>query len=526
MSNNDIHVSEDGTKKTGYRYIIITLAVAVVTAAVFLLLWKRGVFLPGWIEWKESVLECSDSDVMISLQNRRLEFLYKGETVWSTPSEYRVQDFQWGDIDSDGEQELLLLCWRIGTYGEHRPFWVEKNDRRWSQHIFLYDWDGAKITPLWMASDLGMEVQDWRYDEHGYLILLDRQEQLSSWAWLTWGLEKVTTEVEFAAVGDVLIHAPIYRRGLEQGDFDFLYENVSGVLQEADVAVMNQETIYTAKPSHYSDFPRFGTPLSAGEAAVNAGFDVVTAATNHALDQGMEGIDTTFHFYEENDILPLGIQPSEDADGYVPFQMIRKRRICFALLNYTYGLNGQPLPDDCPYAVHTLTDEMQIRADIREAQEAADLVVVFAHWGTEYQTEPDEEQKRWTQVFLEEGVDVVIGTHPHVLQPYEWITGEDGHRMLVYYSLGNFVSAQDEPERILGGMAQFKAAITLNGCEIVEAGLIPVVTHQADGLYTAYLLEDYTQELAEQHRLDITPDGLWKLVGQVMSFDLGETGGR
>lgn len=501
-------------KRVGLKCILI-MAVAVFTAAVFLLLWKKGAFLPGWIEWKESVLECSDLDVTISLKNRRLEFFYEGETVWSTPPEYQVQDFQWGDIDSDGKQELLLLCWRIGVYGKHRPFWVEKNDNRWSQHIFIYDWDGGEISAVWMASDLGMEVQDWTYDEHGYLILLDRQEQLSSWAWLSWGLERVDTEVDFAAVGDVLIHAPIYRRGLEQGSFDFIYENISDVIQEADVAVMNQETIYTSEPSGYSDFPRFGTPLSAGEAVVNAGFDVVTAATNHALDKGMEGIDTTYHFYEKYDILPLGIQPSEHASDPVPFQIIRKRRISFALLNYTYGLNGQPLPDDCPYAVHKLTDEAQIRADIRAAQEAADIVIVFAHWGTEYQTAPDEEQNRWTQVFLEEGVDVVIGTHPHVLQPYEWFTAEDGHRMLVYYSLGNFVSAQDMPERILGGMAQFKAAITLNGCEIVEADLVPVVTHQADGLYTVYLLEDYTEELAGQHRLGITLEELRTIAERV-----------
>lgn len=509
MKDNDIYVPEDGTKNMiRYKYIIIILAVAVFTAIAFLLLWRQGAFLPGWIEWKETVLECGDLDVMISLDNRRLDFYYGEEVVWSTPSDYKVQDFQWGDIDCDGTQELIVLCWRRGRYGKHRPFWVEKNDNRWSQHIFLYDWDGGKISPLWMASELGMEVQDWNYDEHGYLILLDRQDQLSSWAWLSWGLERVDTEVDFAAVGDVLIHAPIYNRGLEQGSFDFIYENISDVIQEADVAVMNQETIYTAEPSGYSDFPRFGTPLSAGEAVVNAGFDVVTAATNHALDQGMEGIDTTYHFYEKYDILPLGIQPSENAYGSIPFQIIRKRRISFALLNYTYGLNGQPLPDGCPYAVHTFADEAQVRADIRAAREAADIVIVFAHWGTEYQTEPDAEQIQWTQVFLEEGVDVVVGTHPHVLQPYEWITSEDGRRMLVYYSLGNFVSAQDTPERILGGMAQFRAAITINGCEIVEAGLVPVVTHQADGLYTTYLLDDYTEALAGQHRLGIALDEL------------------
>lgn len=517
MNDDETRVSAYGTKKNAaYKYFILILAAAVFAAAFFLLLWRRGAFLPGWIEWKETVLECGGTDVVISLENRRLEFFCGGEAVWSTPPEYQVQDFQWDDIDSDGKPELLLLCWRIGTYGEHRPFWVEENDERWSQHIFIYDWDGREISPLWMASDLGMEVRDWKYDEHGYLILLDRQERLSGWAWLSWGLERVDTDVTFAAVGDVLIHAPIYRRGLEQGSFDFLYENVSDVIREADIAVMNQETVYTAEPSRYSDFPKFGTPLSAGEAVVSAGFNVVTAATNHALDQGMEGIDTTYHFYGENDILALGIQPSEDAAVSVPYQIVRKRRISFALLNYTYGLNGQPLPDGCPYAVHRFTDEAAVREDIRAAREAADIVIVFAHWGTEYQTAPDEEQRRWTQVFLEEGVDVAVGTHPHVLQPYEWVTREDGHRMLVYYSLGNFVSAQDTPERILGGMAQFRVSVTLNGCAVVEAGLAPVVTHQADGVYTAYLLEDYTEELAGRHRLGITLEELREIAGRAI----------
>ncbi len=506
--------------KSILKYIIIFLTVAVFTAAVFLLLWFKGAFLPGWIEWKETALECGGPDVEITLKNRRLDFSYGGEVVWSTPPEYKVQDFQWGDIDSDGDPELLLLCWRIGIYGKHRPFWLEENDAdrthdyKWSQHIFIYDWDGSKISAAWMASDLGMEVQDWTYDEHGYLILLDRQERLSSWAWLSWGLERVHTEVDFAAVGDVLIHEPVYRRGLEQGSFDFLYENIADSIREADVAIMNQETIYTANPACYSDFPQFGTPLSAGEAVVNAGFDVVTVATNHALDQGMEGIDATYRFYEEEGVLPLGIQPSEEASDPVPFSIVRKRRIRFALLNYTYGLNGQPLPEDCPYAVRTFYDEEQVRADIRAAREAADIVIVFAHWGTEYSTEPDADQEHWTRVFLEEGVDAVIGTHPHVLQPYEWIDGEDGHRMLVYYSLGNFVSAQDKPECIVGGMARFRVAITLNGCEIVEADLAPVVTHQADGLYTAYLLENYTEELAGRHRLGITLDELRSIAAQ------------
>lgn len=515
------------------KSLLLPVTAAALVAAVFLLLWYQGCFLPGWINWKEATLNCgdvitnTDTSLTIRLRHRRLTIFCDDEPVWSAPDEFKIQDFQWGDINADGSPELMLLCWKIGSYGNHHPFWIEKNDHHWSQHIYIYQWDGTNISPLWMASDIGMEVQDWHYDDHGYLILSDRQNQLSSWAWLSWGLERVDTTVTFAAVGDVLIHEPILRYGLEQNSFDFLYEHVRKELQNADIAIMNQETIYTENASHYSDFPKFGTPLSAGEAVQAAGFDVVTAANNHALDQGMEGINTTYRFYEERNILCLGIQPSfanknseENSASeennftlpendpvfteYTPFRIIRQRRIRFALLNYTYGLNGQPLPAEQPYAVHTLYDEEQVRKDIRAAREAADMVIVFVHWGTEYEAEPDEQERYWANVFLEENVDVVIGTHPHVLQPYEWMTGSDGHQMLIYYSLGNFISAQDSLERIIGGMAQFKVEITLNGCEITEAELLPTVTHQSDNLYTVYFLKDYTEELAKQHRLGIT----------------------
>ena len=522
-----MHKSTQSAGKSHLIFLLIT-AVTLVTA-VFLMLWYHGCFLPGWISWKNSSCEIIPSDselsVTICLQNRHLTISRDDQMIFETPDNYKIQDFQWGDINNDSKPELLLLCWKIGTYGEHRPFWVEKNDHRWSQHIFIYQWDAGNITPLWMASDIGMEVQDWHYDDHGYLILLDRNEQLSSWAWLSWGLEQVDTEVTFLAAGDVIIHEPIFQYGLSQGNFDFLYENVADTIHSADIAVMNQETIYTSIPSHYSDFPRFGTPLLAGEAVEAAGFDVVTAANNHALDQGMEGIDTTYEFYQDRDILCLGIEPSPTDHNTIeesptrddtPYQIIRRKRIRFALLNYTYGLNGLPLPEEQPDAVHTLYDEDRVRADIRAAKEAADLVIVFVHWGTEYETQPDEQETYWADVFLQEGVDAVIGTHPHVLQPYEWMTGEDGHRMLVYYSLGNFISAQDTLERVVGGMAEFKVEITIDGCEITQAQLLPVITHQSEGRYTAYLLKDYTEELAAKHRLGVTLEDLLQYADRIL----------
>ena len=111
----------------------------------------------------------------------------------------------------------------------------------------------------------------------------------------------------------------------------------------------------------------------------------------------------------------------------------------------------------------------------------SDMVIVFAHWGTEYAQEPDDFQQRWTQVFLESGVDVVVGTHPHVLQPYELLTADDGHQMLVYYSIGNFISAQPEKRCVKGGMAEFTVSLTPQGYQVTEYRLTPLAIEWSQG---------------------------------------------
>ena len=118
--------------------------------------------------------------------------------------------------------------------------------------------------------------------------------------------------------------------------------------------------------------------------------------------------------------------------------------------------------------MHLLEDEEKIHRDIAEAKNDADLVIVFAHWGTEYAGEPDDFQRQWTQIFLDSGVDVLIGTHPHVIQPYEVLTDADGHNMLVYYSLGNFISAQPQKSCVKGGMASFTVSLTADGYRVTE----------------------------------------------------------
>lgn len=139
--------------------------------------------------------------------------------------------------------------------------------------------------------------------------------------------------------------------------------------------------------------------------------------------------------------------------------------------------------------VHLLEDEEKIRAQIEAARRESDIVLVFAHWGTEYAEEADDFQRKWAQIFLESGVDVVVGTHPHALQPYEILQDQEGHEMLVYYSIGNYVSAQYEQSCVKGGAAQFSVSLTTDGYRITQYSLQPLeITHEK-GKYKVALLE-------------------------------------
>ncbi|MBD5550595.1 MAG: CapA family protein [Lachnospiraceae bacterium] len=314
---------------------------------------------------------------------------------------------------------------------------------------------------------------------------------MSYWRWGSWGFEKEDAEVSFVVFGDNLIHEPIYTYGLNHGgNFDFLYENVKEKIAESDIAVINQETPFVKDSAEYGDYPRFGTPMQVGEAIAEAGFDVVTCATNHALDRGASGVHTTKEFFTSHDILCPGIQTEKETERK-PYEIIMRKGAKFALFNYTYGLNGNALPENCPFMVHLLENEQQVREDIKKAREEADFVLVFVHWGTENSTEIDDFQKKWADVFLDSKVDVVVGSHPHVLQPFEMLEREDGHKMLVYYSIGNFVSAQPEKSCEKGGMAEFMVVPGKNGYEIAAYNLRPLtILWQTGGGYTTILTED------------------------------------
>lgn len=334
-----------------------------------------------------------------------------------------------------------------------------------------------------------------------------------------------TSEVELLAVGDDLIHSRVIAAAKQKnGKYDFsnMFKSLKKEIQAADIAAINQETILV--DSNFTGYPSFGSPKTLADAIADAGFDVVTHATNHTMDRGTAAITGTLNYWKTKhpDVKVLGIHDSQKAASKIT--VVRKNGIRIAMLNYTYGLNGYRLPAGKSYMVDLLNSQTKIREDIKKAKKVSDFVVVFAHMGMEYVYSPDYTQNTWTNFFLNEGVDLLIGTHPHVLQPYKMLKNKSGHKMLVYYSLGNFVSCQTAVPRLLGGMAKITIVKDSKGTRIKKYTMDPLVTHISKGCtgFRVYKLTKYTDALAKSnaiHQLSpyetFTPDSLKKLYKRI-----------
>lgn len=343
--------------------------------------------------------------------------------------------------------------------------------------------------------------------------------------------EVPVTTVDMLAVGDNLFHMGIINSGAN-GDgtfnYDHLYKHISDDITAADLAAVNQETVFAPEGSEPSGYPRFGAPDEAAQALVNAGFDIIQQASNHTNDRGEKGIRHTIELWKGfKNITVLGIHETEE--DYQQITVVEKNNIKIAMLNYTYGLNGINLASDKGYLVDLLDNEEKVYADIEKAKQIADCVIVYVHWGSEYTHKPTSYEVEWAQRFADAGVTAVVGAHPHVIQPVEWIEGKNGNKMLVYYSLGNFVSRQIEAPRVLGGMAKFTLTKDSDGTRITKASVVPVVMHYArysDKTFTVYRLDEYTEELAQAHGIKyfasqgkFTLEGTKKLAINVFGSD-------
>lgn len=260
----------------------------------------------------------------------------------------------------------------------------------------------------------------------------------------------------FVGVGDNLLHDVIfldYMNGNTAYDFNQDYALMKQYIEPADLAYVNQETICAGEEYGLSGYPTFNGPTQILDATINTGFDWLAASSNHSLDKGADGLISELDYLHDQypEVSVTGAyRTQEESEQYVVRDV---NGIKVGLLGYTYGTNGIPLPEDKPWIVD-LIDEEKIENDVKEISKISDVQIVSMHWGTEYHTEIEPDQEELAKKMNEWGVEVIIGTHPHVIKPAEIIKGED-QETLCYYSLGNFLSAQDTNDRMVGGMASF-----------------------------------------------------------------------
>lgn len=341
------------------------------------------------------------------------------------------------------------------------------------------------------------------------------------------------SSVSLVAVGDNLIHNTLISAGeQEDGSLDYssFYENIKNDISSADIAVINQETILGGSEFEYTGYPVFNSPWEIGTAAIDAGFDIFTCATNHSLDKGYAGIEQECAFFDQHpEVVHVGTNDSEE--DYNSIIYYEKNSIRFAILNYTYGTNGIPIPESSPWCVNMM-DKEKITADVNAAKQNADVIIVFPHWGTENSTSVSDYQREYVQLFSDLGVDIVIGTHPHVLQPVEWVENETtGKKMLVYYSIGNFISHQTSLNQLCGGMAEIKIEKKNGEISITSAKLVPVVCwYKSSGdkyEFSVYKLSDYTDSIADSHAQrsnGATPDYFREYASDIVSDEFLDMG--
>lgn len=263
--------------------------------------------------------------------------------------------------------------------------------------------------------------------------------------------EETPTDTTFTltAIGDIMCHNTQYLDAYndETGEYDFSYvfDDISLYTKTADICVGNLETTFAGEDVGYSSYPTFNTPDSLAYELKDIGVDVLSTAGNHALDKGFNGLSRTIDVLNKADISHLGTYKSEEEQDKTLIKYVKGIKIAF--VNFTYGTNGIPIPSDKPYCVN-LIDENLMKEQIDMAkQEDPDIIIACMHWGTEYKTTPTSNQEELADFLFKNGIDIILGTHPHVLEPMEkrTVTLDDGTTKdgFVIYSLGNFIADQN-----------------------------------------------------------------------------------
>lgn len=317
-------------------------------------------------------------------------------------------------------------------------------------------------------------------------------------------------EVNLVCAGDNLIHSSIYnqakRRAKANGDdegydFSYVYERVEHYIKDADLAILNQETIVTDELEP-SDYPRFCSPADLGEQMIDLGFDAFSMSNNHVLDRGEEGLLATLRFWDSHEgIIRYGAYRDEEDMNNI--RTLEVNGITFAFLGYTEHTNGLSLPKDSPCKVTYLKELDVIEEQIKRADEIADVVIVSPHFGKEISNDVTESQRTLAKQFVDWGADIIIGTQPHTVQEMEYIKRDDGTEGFCFYCLGNFVSAQENYKAMVGMIGEL--TVTKNSLtgeiSISDVGAVPIITQYGANYYQIHIVPyaEYTDEELSAH---------------------------
>ncbi|CAG9606410.1 CapA family protein [Pseudoneobacillus rhizosphaerae] len=279
--------------------------------------------------------------------------------------------------------------------------------------------------------------------------------------------KEMTTQLSLGAIGDILIHDWVYEDALSSSGYDFkpMFKHVKGKLQKPDLLIANQETVLGGVEMGLTSYPTFNSPQEVGDALIDAGVDIVSTANNHSLDKGEKGILRSIEYYEKVGLPYVGF--FKDKEDQEKLRILHKNGVKLAFLSYSYGTNGIPVPKGKDFLVN-LIDQEKMKTEIHKAKALADVVVMSIHWGNEYQRIPTEEQQLLGQFLVDEGVDIIFGHHPHVLQPMQMVKTKDQRNAFIVYSLGNFISGQMRDYKDIGGLATIKITkkVSPNGTDI------------------------------------------------------------
>lgn len=294
------------------------------------------------------------------------------------------------------------------------------------------------------------------------------------------------TDAVWVGVGDIMSHSPqlpgAYSKATDSYNFDDVFAPIADLIAEGDWKMANLETPMAGKDYGYSGYPTFNAPIELAQALWKNGFDILSTANNHTLDKGVNGAMRTLDNVKEIGFTTVGsARDMEEAEQNV---IVTHNDIAMGFLSYTYGTNGIPIPEGKEFIVN-LIDKDKIISDMKRLrQNGAEVITIALHFGNEYQTKPTEEQKTLARELIAAGADIIAGSHPHVLQPYEMVTAVDDQGVerqgLIIYSMGNFISNQRGDSKDYGAIfrVDLRKHYDTGSIEIKEVTVTPTWVHR------------------------------------------------